>query len=232
MSKPVRVRTVTNIDAGKPVKKRKVSVPRPMVLAISKTSTTPPLGASSSRTLHAEPIDAFAFGTNTNERERNKILLKGVTLDHAIRNTSTAVRIYRWAIIMPRTNQLIANLTDNFITGFDGEKGLDFSTTRTGLQLCHWPINKAVYNVIAQGSETVAGTGASDNNGVIPNFRNWRTYVPINKILTFDTNITLGPYERTFFVQWWDNPLVSSGTATDVNFTSTFVCTRYFRDAI
>ena len=188
--------------------------------------------ATGSRTLYIQSIDTINFGQNTNERERNKIKLQGVTIDLNIRNsTSTSPQWFRWAIIQPKVSQNFADIIENFFVGYNGERGLVFDpAARTGPQMCNNGINRSVHTVLKQGRFQIGGTVI--NNNQTKQEINIFKYVGLNKTLTYDSSVTNVPYKRHYFVYWWDSTFATAGTPSSATFSTNLRIMQHFHDTV
>jgi len=187
-----------------------------------------------SRTLYSFALDDFQFGTSTQDRERNRVLYKGIQAKLNIRNQASQMRVFRWAIIMPKVDMDVANLGINFFQGYTGERGIDFSqANRSGFQMCNYPINRSVHNVLHQGKIFMGGSGTSgENKDQLKQVYTIFKYLRLNKKMTFDSAIMNTPYKRIFWVHWWDVPLNAAGAASDNNFSLDFGVIKHFADAV
>jgi hypothetical protein len=132
---------------------------------------------------------------------------------------------------MPKVSQLTADLATNFFTGYDGNRGLDFSLLRDGIETCTHPINREIHNVLAEG--TIELGGSDYNREVEPREFSLRKYVSLNKMLTFDNEVTDTPYTRVFMVYWWDNALEApSAASSPTNSNIRVRCIQHFSDAV
>jgi len=185
---------------------------------------------ATSRSLAILPIDDFPLGTGVSERERNVITLKSIKLQMAIRNDDNHMRVFRWAIVTQKQSNITADIPLNFFKGNDQDMGLDFTTTRTGQQLCNDTINRRVLEVTAQGRFQIGGVIQNVNQ--LKTAMNIQEIIPINKKMTFDQPSSTVPFRRTCIVFWWDSPYAASAAPTNTQFLLNTVVTRYFHDAI
>jgi len=225
------MKRITKGTEAPPAKRSKRATLYNRVPLASKQRETTTSVVASSRTLHALALDSFPFGTAVTNRERNKLLFKAVKINAAYRTSSANGRMFRWAVVAPKILQPINDLPTNFFTGYDGERGLSFSIALDGLTQCHYPINRETHNVIAQGSEWLGGNDF--NKEVYPQEFTWSKYIPLNKMLTFDGGATDLPYQRHYFVFWWDSPLAPAGEGVSTtNSDCRIRATQYFSDAV
>jgi hypothetical protein len=193
----------------------------------SKSRVEGPYAQNVSRNLNIMTLALIPFGTSNDQRERNVLMFNGIKLALAIRNTTTEQKIFRWAVIMPKTCD--NDITINFFKGFESERGLNFDTNRDGLQMVDYPINTAIHTVIAQGRYSVGGTTYNTNQS---NEINVNRYVPIKKKLTYDQTGSTGPMRNIYLATWYDNHFSGGGQATGSGLDYIMKATQFFHDAI
>lgn len=200
---------------------------------LSKTRTTAFAvnTARSSRTLNTWTITDIPFGTGINERQRNEVKIRGFRLRFYVRNNIIDQQTFRIAILSPKNNQIVLN--DNFFKGYDTEKALDFSTTRTGLELVASGINTRDFNILWHKSFNLAPTDSTHRYNQANTSKYIKTYIPLKRTLLWDSPADAEPSsDRCFLVYWCDRNLNISGAApTGSAFIESFDVVTYYDDA-
>jgi hypothetical protein len=111
-----------------------------------------------------------------------------------------------------KADQSPANAANNALKGYATERGLDISTARSGLQMAYNPINRDIYEVFAEGTHDIAGT--QENAGAVVTQFSMNKYVPVNRILQYDTQAVNVPIHRLWVIYWWDNPIIAGAGAS------------------
>lgn len=216
-------------------KKAKMQVGDPKgsgLVSKSRTTLAAITQSQPSRTLLTQDVTTIPYGSAENERERNKLLLKGFRLRGFFRNNLGPPTVVRVALVAPRQGTVAS--TTNFFKGFDGERGLDFSTLRDGLQMTSNGINDDVFAIIYQTRIELGATSATSttfaNN--MPSIGYLNAWVPLERQLTYDSSADNVPdSDRVFLVWWMDDPYAANGAATTAStFLYSMSCVTYYKD--
>lgn len=198
----------------------------------AKTKTISSNSTVLSKTLYFHDLTNILFGTATSERERNTLLLSGIQLRYSLDNSVTENLVIRMALIRNKTENI---LTSDFFTGYDNERGLDFSAARNGLQMSYNPINPNKFVVLKSWRFPLAGhngTATGYNQGSNMSSKSRRQWLPIKKRIVFDNNGSTASYQPIYFVWWMDWPTSAAGAGVVALNTARVETIVYFHDSL
>lgn len=215
-----RMAKKARLEVGLPLSTRPTTKQRVM---LSESATT-----DANRTLYSVAMTDIPSGATGSTREKNKVNVLGFQVKFFVQNTTGAPIYMRYAFITPRSAPNIA--LANFLLGPDGaERGLDFGTGRSGIQLCFSSINPDLYTILKQGKRKLIGNTSTDN--VNNNTQYLKMWLPLKRIITFDQTSSILPQgDNVYFCWWYDNPLNAAATPASNVTVRAIQAVTYFRD--
>lgn len=195
------------------------------------------------KTLYVNPLDNLAYGTDTNQRERNIVNVRGFHICMGIKSEVNHPIYLNIAVISPKDISIStsADVGVNFFRNYAAnDRGLDFGNAQTALQMHCSPINPEVHNILWHTKTRIAGKadssggGGGDFSSALTSYKNYEKWVPLSRQLSYDAVGSATPKNGRVFLVYWMNKVGDSdaggmATAGVLANVETNVIT-YFRD--
>lgn len=156
-------------------------------------------------------------GTGEDERHRQIINCKGIQVCYHVRALKDFPVFFNAAIIALKHNQSGVSATE-FFRSNNGDRGTNFSTTLTALELAYLPINADLYTILRhhrhQLNARIDGTQTNSDAGP-GNWISKKIWLPVNRQLRFENTIASSATTPIYFVFWCDRMDAAGGTAVD-----------------
>lgn len=184
------------------------------------------------RTLYSTELTEIELGTAQGQRERNLINVRGFKICAEFKCLSTEPLYINMAVLTVRNGQTL-DATDFFRAPQSlGERAVDFSTIRTGLEMHCYPINTDKYHVWKH-MRTQLVPGNSPTTTVSLEGYSYHTvdfFIKFGRQLRYQNNTT-PTSGNTFFVYWADRFGAAGGSAVQVtDYAVSEKLITYFRE--
>jgi len=197
----------------------------------------------SGKTLYVNPLDNLAFGTDTNQRERNIVNIRGFHICLGVKTEVNHPIYLNIAVISPKDISIssAADVGSNFFRNYAAnDRGLDFGSATTALQMHCSPINPEIHNILwhtktrIAGKSDSSGGGTGDWSSALSSYKNYEKYISLSRQLSYDSTGSSTPKNGRIFLVYWMNKIGDSdaggmATAGVLANIETNVIT-YFRD--
>lgn len=188
------------------------------------------------RTLYDAELTVIAQGDNEDQRNRHLINCKGIEIAVHFYNKNNQPLFVNMAVVAPKHGSTFSGVTE-FFRSNNGDRGQNFGTSLSGLELHYLPINTDKYTILTHqrmqlGSESDA-TGTYNSDAGKGNWMSKKQWLPINRQLRFENSGSVSCTTPIYFVWWCDRMRTPALQAAAVNQMSTSIMhTMFFTDVL
>ncbi len=190
------------------------------------------------RVLNSQDLVNIPLGANNeiNLRQRGIVNCRGISLYMNMRNNQDDAMYCNIAVVCPKYDQSnpAVPITD-FFRGNGAERGQNFSTGLSGIQMHMLPINRDLYHVLYHRRLVLAPRGpvASDFSigNALANYRTIRKYIKVNRQLRYEgPNIVSGRIQLVYWFSDFDSANLDPSETGAVTVAEHHVV--YFKDSM
>lgn len=191
--------------------------------------------ATNTRTLYDNEITALGGGNGEDERHRQLINCKGIEVCYHYYNIGVQPKFVNIAIIAPKHTTSGVSTAD-FFRSNSGDRGTNFSTALSALELHYLPINTDIYTVLRHYRHQVGAQADSPqyNSDTGPaNFISKKIWLPVNRQLRYDNTLATSCSTPIYVCWWFDRMRTPPGQAVATgqgNFS--FMHTMFYTDVL
>lgn len=165
------------------------------------------------RTLLVKHITGCAYGVQRNEREENRINVRGIRTEIAVANELNVPLFVHYAWVSPKQGYVPAQAdnypaTTQFFRSYDTNRAEDFGVDLSSLEFRNNGINTDKFVVLKHHKFQLGGaatTGTAYDDGNMLSFRHHNFYIPIGRQLRFDSHAIGAPTDGpVYFLMWCD----------------------------
>ena len=182
-----------------------------------------------SRVLYASDIlQNINQGFEPNDRDKDSIKLAGFKIWYNASNIQATPVWMNLAIVSPK--EVNAVTTTNFFRSIGADRGYDFGTALSSVEIHMRAINTDLYTVLAHRRIFLGENPVGNANDSSNQLR--QIYVPIKRTMRYqNVGAVTSPLEKLFFVYWCDLNNSPQGTVATTGVVSfIWQCAAYFRN--
>lgn len=159
----------------------------------------------------ANLCDNIVQGDNVNDRQRQVIFVKGVTISLYLRNVDETTPVnMRWCVLMAKGAGPVT-VNDNFYRGAGVQRYVNFDDVSNGLHHMTYPINRDKFKVLAEGKYSLAPSRTpvstvSYYSGSQPSHMQLQRYIPVGEKIEFDGTSAGAGLQTLWFCYWATGP--------------------------
>jgi len=190
------------------------------------------------RTLYSVDLVNIPLGVDNqiNLRQRGIINCRGISIYMNMRNNQEDAMYANVAVIVPRYQQNLASVDPvDFYRGNQSQRGVDFNTGLSGLEMHMLPINRDKYHVLYHRRLTLAPRGPVPTDfsvgNALSNYKTIKKYIKVNRQLRYDGDaITSGRIQLVYWFADFDHVPTGIPEASAVTVSELHIA--YFKDSM
>lgn len=196
----------------------------PVLLPDAKTNVIANVAADTAltaSTLYGYDITNIIFGDERYMRQRNLARISGIKVWlRACNRNQNQEAVFNYALLAPKGNKTVSSPSDfesNFFRGYGVDRANDLGSARSGMISCYGNISTddkvVVYHKrfkLWRKQEATRDTNVDKRN--VLDIHRW---IPINRMVKWDSSNALNSQTPIWFVYWWDLPSRIAGSAYD-----------------
>lgn len=188
------------------------------------------------RVLYNNEITLISAGSGEDKRDRQLINCKGIEVCFHVANKLDQPQFFNFAIIAPKHTSAGVNTID-FFRSSSGDRGSNFGTQLSALELHYLPINTDKYNILRHYRHNLGGQADRPsfyNSDSGPG--NWfskKVYIPLNRQLRYDNSFSTTCNTPIYAVWWCDVMRNPDQAVTTTNAASvSLMHTMFYTDVL